>query len=197
VFGVAEKDVTSAMRGVAKTVNFGVIYGMSAFGLARRLEIPKEEASRFIDDYFKRYPRVLGYQDQLLAKARQQGYVTTILGRRRRFDPQAIRENSTYQQRNQGEREAINMEIQGSAADLIKVAMLNVYCRLKNARHQARMLLQIHDELVFEVPPEELADVALLVHGEMTSALADKLQVPLKVEVAAGPNWLDGETVQT
>jgi DNA polymerase-1 len=193
VFGVMEKDVTSEMRRVAKMVNFGVIYGISAFGLARRLEIPKEDAARFIDDYFKRYPRVLGYQDELLAKARKQGHVSTILGRRRRFDAQAIRENSTYQQRNQGEREAINMEIQGSAADLIKVAMLNVYRRLKNENRQARMLLQIHDELVFEAPPGELAAVAALVHEEMTRALADRLQVPLKVDVEAGPNWLDTE----
>jgi DNA polymerase-1 len=193
VFGVAEKGVTAEMRRMAKTVNFGVIYGMSAFGLSRRLEMPKEEAARFIDDYFKRYPRVLDYQDQLLAKARQQGYVSTILGRRRRFDPQAIRADSTYQQRNQAEREAINMEIQGSAADLMKVAMLNVYRRLKKAERQARMLLQIHDELVLEVPPGELKEVARLVHEEMTAALADWLQVPLKVEVAAGPNWLDGE----
>jgi len=195
VFGVPEKDVTSAMRGVAKMVNFGVIYGISAFGLARRLEIPKDEAARFIDDYFARYPRVLAYQDDLLRKARQQGFVATILGRRRRFDRQAIRENSTYQQRNQAEREAINMEIQGSAADLIKAAMLNVHRRLKSEQRQARMLLQIHDELVFEVPPEELQPVSRLVHEEMTRALADRLQVPLKVDVAAGPNWLDLEPV--
>jgi DNA polymerase I len=195
VFGVPQEEVTAAMRGVAKTVNFGVIYGMSAFGLARRLEIPKEDASRFIGDYFARYPRVLAYQDDLLRKARQQGFVATILGRRRRFDPKAIRENSTYQQRNQAEREAINMEIQGSAADLIKVAMLNVHRRLKHERRQARMLLQIHDELVFEVPPDELQAVSRLVHDEMTGALATRLQVPLRVDVAAGPNWLDLEPV--
>ena len=183
------------MRGVAKTINFGILYGMSAFGLARRLEIPNEEASTFINDYFARYPRVLAYQDELLRKARQHGFVATILGRRRRFDPKAIRENSTYQQRNQAEREAINMEIQGSAADLIKVAMLNVYRRLKNEHRQAKMLMQIHDELVFEVPPEELQAVSRMVHNEMTKALGDRLQVPLKVDVAAGPNWLDTEAV--
>jgi DNA polymerase I len=195
VFGVPQEEVTSTMRGVAKMVNFGVIYGMSAFGLARRLEIPKEDASRFIGDYFARYPRVLAYQDDLLRKARRQGFVATILGRRRRFDPKAIRENSTYQQRSQAEREAINMEIQGSAADLIKVAMLNVHRRLKHERRQARMLLQIHDELVFEVPLDELQAVSRLVHDEMTGALAARLQVPLKVDVAAGPNWLDLEPV--
>jgi DNA polymerase I len=195
VFGVPESEVTSAMRGVAKTVNFGVLYGMSAFGLARRLEISNEEASTFINNYFARYPRVLAYQDELLRKAKQQGFVATILGRRRRFDPKAIRENSTYQQRNQAEREAINMEIQGSAADLIKVAMLNLHRRLKNEHRQAKMLMQIHDELVFEVPPEELQLVSRMVHDEMTRALSDRLQVPLKVDVAAGPNWLDTEAV--
>jgi DNA polymerase I len=195
VFGVAEQDVTSAMRRAAKTVNFGVIYGISPFGLARRLEITKEEAGRFIDDYFKRYPRVLEYQDHLLKKARRLGYVSTLLGRQRRFDPKAIRERPTYQMRNQAEREAINMEIQGSAADLIKVAMLNCYRRLKKEGRRARMLLQIHDELVFEVPPQELADVGRLVHEEMAGALADRLQVPLKVDVSAGPNWLDAEAL--
>jgi DNA polymerase-1 len=195
VFGVAERDVNSAMRRAAKTVNFGVIYGISSFGLARRLEITKEEAGQFIDDYFKRYPRVLEYQDHLLKKARRLGYVSTLLGRQRRFDPKAIRERSTYQMRNQAEREAINMEIQGSAADLIKVAMLNCYRRLKKEGRQARMLLQIHDELVFEVPPQELADVGRLVHEEMAGALGDRLQVPLKVDVSAGPNWLDAEAL--
>jgi DNA polymerase-1 len=191
IYGVEEKDVTAAMRRVAKTVNFGVIYGISAFGLARRLEIPKEEGARFIDAYFARYPKVLEYQDRLLAAARQQGYVSTILGRRRPFDPKAIRPDSTYQQRNQAEREAINMEIQGSAADLIKVAMLNVYRRLKEEKRRTRMLLQIHDELVFEAPPEELRDVAGMIEREMTTALASRLQVPLKVDLSTGPNWLE------
>src|SRR5207249_4960778 len=109
VFGVPEKDVTAAMRRVAKTVNFGVIYGISPFGLGRRLEITNEEAARFIDEYSARYPRVLEYQNSLLKQARQQGYVATLLGRRRRFDPKAIRADSTYHQRNQAEREAINM----------------------------------------------------------------------------------------
>lgn len=193
IFGVEEKDVTSAMRRLAKTVNFGVIYGISQFGLARRLEISREEAAKFIDAYFARYPKVLEYQSRVLATARKQGYVSTILGRRRPFDAKAIRPDSTYQQRNQAEREAINMEIQGSAADLIKVAMLNVYRRLKEGKWRTRMLLQIHDELVFEAPPEELADVAALIAHEMTTALASRLQIPLKVDLAAGPNWLDVE----
>jgi DNA polymerase-1 len=118
--------------------------------------------------------------------------VGTILGRRREIS--GIRSYTTYQQRNQPEREAINMEIQGSAADLIKMAMLNIYRRLRREKRQARILLQIHDELVFEVPPAELQDVARLVEEEMTTAL--KLDVPLQVDLAAGPNWLDVEDLK-
>jgi len=187
VFGVSEADVTPAMRRMAKTVNFGVIYGMSAHGLAQRLEISREEAGQFIDAYFARYSKVLEYQKRLLEKCIQTGYVCTILGRRRAIS--GIRPDSTYQQRNQPEREAINMEIQGSAADLIKLAMLGIHRRLKAEKLQARMLLQIHDELVLEAPPDELHAVAGLVREEMTGAL--KLEVPLEVDVAAGPNWLD------
>jgi len=189
IFGVPEAEVTSAMRRVAKTVNFGVLYGMSAHGLAARLGMPREEAERFIASYFSRYPKVAEYQSRLLEKCRRERYVGTILGRRREIS--GIRAESTYQQRNQPEREAINMEIQGSAADLIKAAMLGIYRRLRREKLEARMLLQIHDELVFEVPPGELHAVAALVAEEMTTAL--KLDVPLKVDLAAGPNWLDVE----
>jgi DNA polymerase-1 len=191
VFGVQERDITPEMRRLAKTINFGVIYGISAHGLATRLGIPREEGAKFIDAYFARYPRVLEYQTRLLEACRKNGYVGTILGRRRRFDVSGIRATSTYQQRNQTEREAINLEIQGSAADLMKKAMLQTYCRLRLGRFRARMLLTVHDELVFEVPPEELKEVAALVDREMTTALA--LAVPLKVDLAAGANWLDVE----
>ncbi len=195
IFGVAEKDVTGEMRRRAKTVNFGVIYGMSAVGLATRLGISREEAGKFIDAYFARYPKVLDYQTRLLNACRKTGHVGTILGRRRAIT--GIRSDSTYQQRNQPEREAINMEIQGSAADLIKLAMLRIHTRLKEEGRKARMLLQIHDELVFEAPPKELKAVAALVAEEMTTPLEKELniQVPLKVDVAAGPNWLDVEEV--
>jgi DNA polymerase-1 len=197
IFGVAEKDVTAEMRRMAKTVNFGVIYGISAHGLAQRLGIKREEAEKFIDAYFERYPAVKDYQARLLEECRSTGYVSTILGRRREFDRNNIRRDSTYRQRNQTEREAINMEIQGSAADLVKLAMLHVYRRLKGEGRQARMLLQIHDELVFEVPPDEFAPVAALVREEMTTPRERELnlQVPLKVDLAAGPNWLDVEDV--
>jgi DNA polymerase-1 len=195
IFGVKEDDVTAEQRRVAKTVNFGVIYGMSAHGLAQRLRIPREEAEAFIDAYFAKYPRVLEYQDRLLTDCRKTGFVGTILGRRRRID--GIRSGSTYQQRSQPEREAINMEIQGSAADLIKLAMLSLYRLLKGKKVRSRMLLQIHDELVFEVPPDELKEMAARVREEMTTPLERELglKVPLKVDLAAGPNWLDGEPI--
>jgi DNA polymerase-1 len=191
IFGVAEADVTPAMRRMAKTVNFGVIYGISAHGLATRLGISREEGARFIDAYFARYPKVQEYQARLLEQCRRTGYVGTILGRRRAIS--GIRADSTYQQRNQPEREAINMEIQGSAADLIKLAMLNLYRRLRHEQRRSRMLLQIHDELVFETPPEEMTEVAALVRDEMTVPLERTLhlQVPLRVDLAAGPNWLE------
>jgi DNA polymerase-1 len=195
IFGVAEHDVSSEMRRMAKVVNFGVIYGMSAHGLAQRLGMPRNEAAQFIDAYFARYPKVLGYQTRLLEQCRRTGYVSTILGRRREIS--GIRRETTYQQRNQPEREAINMEIQGSAADLIKMAMVNINQRLHREHRRARMLLQIHDELVFEVPPEEIDPVAALVGEEMTTPLEKELgiDVPLKVDLAAGPNWLDVEEV--
>jgi DNA polymerase-1 len=187
IFGVPAKEATAEMRRVAKMVNFGVLYGMSAHGLAQRLEMPLDDAAKFIAAYFGRYPKVAGYQAELLRRCREDRCVATILGRRREIS--GIRASSTYEQRNQPEREAINMQVQGSAADLIKVAMLNIHRRLKRETRQARMLLQIHDELVFEAPPREEKVVAALVKDEMTSAL--KLNVPLKVDIASGPNWLD------
>ncbi|HEV8062159.1 MAG TPA: DNA polymerase, partial [Gemmataceae bacterium] len=195
IFGVPEAEVTEDMRRMAKTVNFGVIYGMSAYGLAQRLRIPREEAGRFIDAYFARYASVLDYQSKLLNLCRQRGYVGTILARKREIS--GVRPDSTYQQRNQPEREAINMEIQGSAADLIKLAMLNIHRRLRKEKRRARMLLQIHDELVFEAPPEELEATAALVREEMTTSVekALKLQSPLRVDISTGPNWLDVESL--
>ncbi|MHB1425199.1 MAG: DNA polymerase I, partial [Gemmataceae bacterium] len=197
IFGVPESEVSVEQRRMAKTVNFGVIYGMSPAGLAQRLEMARDEAVKFIDSYFARYPKVQEYQDRLLKNCRVNGYVSTILGRRRQFDRDAIRAHSTYHQRNTAEREAINMEVQGSAADLIKLAMLNVSRRLQREKRQARMLLQIHDELVFETPPEELPALAELVRQEMTTPVekALGLQVPLRVDLAAGSNWLDVQEI--
>jgi DNA polymerase-1 len=193
IFSVAHNHVTDAMRRAAKTVNFGVIYGMSPSGLARGLNIPVPDAAKFIDAYFAKYPLVQAYQDNLLKSCRVQGYVQTILGRRRQIE--GVRPTTSYRSRNQPEREAINMQIQGSAADLIKVAMLNIHRRLKRENVKSRMLLQIHDELVFEAPPNEEKAIVCLVHEEMTQALLGKLNVPLRVDMSIGPNWHDAAEV--
>jgi DNA polymerase-1 len=187
IFNVPETQVTKSQRRIAKTVNFGVFYGLSAYGLARRLGIGQKEATEFIDAYFAKYPGVARYQESVLAEARSRGYVTTILGRRRAVS--GIREKSSHRQRTQPEREALNTVVQGSAADLIKRAMLRIYRALQAAKLQARMLLQIHDELLFEVRQEELSYLAHLVASEMTQAMT--LRVPLKVDLSSGPNWLD------
>lgn len=189
IFGVSESEVSREQRRVAKMVNFGVIYGISAYGLAIRLGIERKQAGQFIDEYFAKYPRVLEYQDRLLAEAKRSGKVSTILGRYRSFQPNAIRTKSNYHNRMQGEREAINMQIQGSAADLLKQAMLQVYRRLVAEGRHSRMLLSVHDELVLETPAEELAQVVELLKSEMCNAIP--LSVPLKVDVAVGPNWLE------
>ncbi len=193
IFKVKEEEVTKAQRGMAKTVNFGVLYGMSAMGLSARLSIPKGEAADFIDAYFARYPKVLDYQQKLLTHANKTGELSTLLGRKRTLNAAAISSHSRYQNRGQAEREAINYEIQGSAADLIKRAMLAVRRGLAAQKLQARMLLTVHDELVFEAPPKEVATVAKLARDAMTGAI--QLDVPLKVDVAAGPNWLEVEDI--
>lgn len=186
VHGVALGDVTDEMRRRAKAVNFGVIYGQSPPGLARALGISQEEAAAFIDAYFARYRGVDEFIAQTLVECLEKGYVKTILGRRR-----AIRgvRRVVGRQRNLPERTAINTVIQGSAADLIKQAMVAIHRRMQQERLAARMLLQIHDELVFEVPAEEIDRLARLVCAEMTSV--GPLSVPLKVDLQVGPNWAE------
>ena len=192
VHGVPLEEVTREMRRRAKAVNFGVIYGQSAFGLAKSLGIDKAEAAAFIDAYFSRYFGVDEFIVKTLAECRKNGYVSTILGRRRTV--QGVRDPSSQsdsRQRNLPERIAINTVIQGSAADLIKKAMINVRNRMQCEHVQARMLLQIHDELVFEVPADEVDRLAALVTEEMASV--EQLTVPLKVDVKVGDNWADCE----
>jgi DNA polymerase-1 len=186
IFQVPESEVTSAQRRVAKTVNFGVIYGLSPYGLSTRLGISQTEASAFIDAYFQEYAGVDRFITKTLERARDAGRVTTILGRRRSIS--GIKA-TTGRSRNLAERTAINTVIQGSAADLIKRAMLLVDRGLRETGLSGRMLLQIHDELVFEAPDEELPRLVPLVREAMTTAL--DLDVPLKVDLASGPNWLD------
>jgi DNA polymerase-1 len=191
VFGVAQNDVTPEMRRRAKAVNFGVIYGQTPFGLAKGLNIEVEEAAEFIDAYFERYPRVDQFVRDVLEQCRKSGYVSTIFGRRRSI--RGVRGDTTGRQRNFAERTAVNTVIQGSAADLIKRAMINVHRRLGNEARQSRMLLQIHDELVFEVPPDELDIMTDLVRDEMVTAV--ELKVPLRVDVKVGSNWAETEPV--
>ncbi|MFO0810005.1 MAG: DNA polymerase I [Gemmataceae bacterium] len=191
IFKVPEAKVTTEQRRMAKTVNFGVIYGMSAFGLATRLGILQKEATTFIDDYFARFPAVQAYQEELLRKAAKTKFVSTLLGRRRHIE--GIRPNASVKGLNQPEREAVNMEVQGSAADLMKLAMLAVRRELAASGLKSRMLLTVHDELVFEAPPEEVIPLAALARRTMSEAMS--LTVPLAVDVAAGPNWLEVEEI--
>ncbi len=190
VHGVPLEEVTREMRRGAKAVNFGVIYGQSPFGLAKALDIDQEQAAGFIDAYFARYPGVDEFMIKTLAECRQRGYVSSILGRCRAV--QGVRDPSSLsdsRQRTLPERIAINTVIQGSAADLIKQAMINVHKRMRLENLQARMLLQIHDELVFEVPSAEVDGLASLVREEMTTV--KQLGVPLKVDVKVGENWAE------
>jgi DNA polymerase-1 len=184
--GVPLEEVTAEARRAAKAVNFGVIYGQSPHGLARALGIGRDEAARFIDSYFEGHPGIEEFLQRALSECRQKGYVKTIRGRRRAI--RGVRPDAG-RQRNLAERTAINTVIQGSAADLIKMAMIAVHRRLRRQGLPARMLLQIHDELVFEVPCDRLHDLAALVTEEMAGVM--KLAVPLKVDTKAGPNWAD------
>jgi DNA polymerase-1 len=186
VYHVPLEAVTSEMRRGAKAVNFGVIYGQSPFGLAKQLDIEQAEAAEFIDRYFDRYRGVEEFLATVLEDCSRTGYVSTILGRRRAI--RGIRRGAS-RQRNLPERTAINTVIQGSAADLIKLAMIHIHRRLRTENSTARMLLQIHDELVFEVPSSQLESLAHVVREEMTGVM--QLHVPLKVDLKSGDNWAD------
>ncbi len=185
VFGVSEDSVTSEMRASAKTVNFGIIYGMSPYGLSQDLGINPEEAKGFIEAYFARYPQVAQYMQDTIQFARENGYVTTIFNRRR-YIPEI--NNSNMNLRQFAERTAINTPIQGSAADLIKIAMINIYKELE-LKFKSKMILQVHDELVFEVEKKEADEIKVMVKQKMEQAV--KLKVPVKVLVKIGHNWLE------
>ena len=186
IFGVEIKDVTREMRSRAKTANFGIIYGISSFGLSERLTIGRKEAKDLIDGYFNSYPGVKKYMDESIRKARELGYVTTMLGRRR-----YLRDIQSRNQvvRGNAERNAINAPIQGTAADIIKIAMVKIHGILKNEGYSSKMILQVHDELIFEVVPRELEKLKEMVVHEMSDAV--KLNVPLKVDCGTGKNWLE------
>lgn len=188
VFGVAPEDVTPKMRREAKAVNFGIIYGISEYGLARNLGIPFSTAKEYIERYFATYSAVKDYMNANVAFAREHGYVSTLTGRRR-FIPELKSANVNIRQF--GERAAMNMPLQGSSADIIKIAMINVERRLQSEGLHAKLILQVHDELVLDCPLEEKDRAAELLQHEMENAV--KLEVPLTVEVHSGNNWYDAK----
>jgi len=184
LFGVDAPQVTPDMRRLAKTVNFGVIYGMSDYGLEQATELSREEAAQFIASYFDKYHGVKQYIESTKKQVRETGYVQTLLGRRRSI-PEIS--SSNRQVREAAERMAINMPVQGTSADIIKVAMINLHREMDERRLKSKMMLQVHDELVFEVPEEEMEEMRQLVPHVMSAAL--ELSVPLKVDIKTGSNW--------
>jgi DNA polymerase-1 len=184
LFGLTTEELTPEMRRKAKAVNFGIIYGISAFGLAQDLGVSNAEAKRYIDNYFARYPGVREFIDRTIEEAKTKGCVSTLFGRRR-FIPELA--SSSAAVRNFGERMAINTPIQGTAADLIKLAMINIQKRLAREGRGSKMILQVHDELVFEAPDQELDKMKTLVKEEMEGVLT--LSVPIRVDIGVGKNW--------
>ncbi|HET7578868.1 MAG TPA: DNA polymerase I [Bacillales bacterium] len=188
VFHVAEDEVTGNMRRQAKAVNFGIVYGISDYGLSQNLGITRKEAGQFIDRYFESYPKVKQYMDDIVAQAKRDGYVTTMLNRRR-YLPEITSRN--FNRRSFAERTAMNTPIQGSAADIIKKAMVDMAERLVQEKLKTRMLLQVHDELIFESPKDEIDKLKEIVPDVMENAV--ELKVPLKVDYAYGPTWYDAK----
>ena len=186
VFKVAPEEVTSDMRRKAKTANFGIIYGISTFGLAERMNVPRAEAKTLIDEYFASYPRIKEYMNESIDQAREKGYVETIF-HRKRYLPDISSHNATV--RGYAERNAINAPIQGSAADIIKVAMARIYERFQSNNLKAKLILQVHDELNFSVPEEEMEQVQQIVIEEMERAYP--MQIPLRADFGWGKNWLE------
>ena len=186
VFGVDLEEVTREMRGKAKAVNFGIAYGQGAFGLAQNLNISRGEAKEIIDNYFEQFPGLTRYKDESIQKARKNGYAETIMGRRR-----YLRDinSKNHVVRSGAERNAINAPIQGSAADIIKVAMINLHDAMAKEKFQSKMLLQVHDELVFDVHKSELDALCPIIQDEMENAY--ELSVPLVVDINSGNNWLE------
>ena len=186
--GVALSQVTPELRRKAKAVNFGIVYGMSDFGLAQDLHISRKEAREYIDKYFEKCSGVKAFIDQVVKNAHSQGYVLTKYGRRR--DLPGIR-SSNYNQRSLAERMAMNTPIQGTAADIIKVAMIRTYKALQEAGLRSRILLQVHDELVLEVVEAELPQVEAILHESMEQAT--QLLVPLTIDINTGKNWAEAK----
>jgi DNA polymerase I len=188
VFGTAKDEVTSNMRRHAKAVNFGIVYGISDYGLSQSLDITRKEAGEFIKKYLESFPGVKEYMDDIVQEAKQKGFVTTLLNRRR-YLPEITSRN--FNLRSFAERTAMNTPIQGSAADIIKKAMIDMALRLKEENLQSRLLLQVHDELIFEAPEEEIETLKKIVPEVMENAM--ELEVPLKVDYSYGPTWYDAK----
>ena len=190
IYGVPIDEVTSDMRRMAKVMNFGVAYGLSAFGISRQTEMSMDEGNQFIGDYFGTYAKVREYLDETVARAKETGYAETLLGRRR-YLPELT--SPHYPVRQAGERMALNMPVQGTTSDIINTAMVGVQKRLESDGFNARMLLQVHDELVFETPRDEEQALSAMLHEVMPSAL--DLSVPLKIDIKTGDNWADLDPV--
>jgi DNA polymerase-1 len=186
VFGVPLEEVTRAQRSNAKTVNFGIVYGVSAFGLSQQTDLNRTEAKELIDTYYATYPKLRTYIQEQVDFARDNGYVTTVLGRRR-YLKDINSQNAVV--RGAAERNAVNAPIQGSAADIIKLAMIAIQKKLDEEQWKSKMLLQVHDELVFDVPLNELESLKTMVKTEMENAFS--LPVPLVVDIGIGKNWLE------
>lgn len=184
MFHTPFEEVTDLQRRNAKAVNFGIVYGISGFGLSRDLEITQKEAKQYIEDYFATYPKVHAFMEKLVETGKKQGYVSSMFGRRRPI-PELSSKN--FMQRQFGERVAMNSPIQGTAADIIKIAMIKVWNRLRDEGCKSRLILQIHDELLIETAVEEVDKVRTILSEEMKNAC--KLAVPLIAEVGQGDNW--------
>jgi len=192
VYGIEMAQVTKEQRRHAKAINFGLIYGMSPFGLTRTTDLTLAEAEDFVATYFKKFPGVQSYLSGIRKQAAEIGYVETLLGRRRYFP--GLKTQSNYNIRSREEREAINAPIQGTAADIMKIAMLRISPAIKKAGLSSSMLLQVHDELVFECPEKELTEMASLVQQEMENAFT--ISIPLKTEARFGKNWGEMNTIR-
>ena len=188
VFKVPLEEVTPLMRSRAKAVNFGIVYGISDFSLSQDFHITKKEASEYMEIYFDRYPKIKGYLDSLIDEAKENGFVLTILNRRR-FIPEIKSSNKIVKAL--GERLAMNAPIQGSAADIIKLAMVNVYNTLKEKELKSKIILQVHDELILNVKKDELEQVQNIVKNEMEKVL--DMNVPLEVDINTGNTWYEAK----
>ena len=188
IYNVPEKDVTSKMRREAKAVNFGILYGISSFGLSEDLGINLKEAKQFMDNYLEKYPGIKEYTNEIISKARENGYVKTLFGRKRVIDEI---NSANYMVKTSGERMALNTPIQGTSADILKIAMIEIYNEFKKRRLKAKMIIQVHDELLFDCPNNEYEEVVNIIRDKMENTY--KMNVPLKVEIESGRNWYEAK----